>query len=67
MKALVCILLLGLCTSAWAHWARIASHDEADVYADRASIAKQGKTVTMWSLFNYRLVQRRADVAFCRT
>jgi hypothetical protein len=64
VKPLVFILLFGLCTSAWAHWARIASHDEADVYADRASIVKQGKTVRMWSLFNYRVVQRRGEVAF---
>src|SRR6516164_7808469 len=64
MKPIVFAVLFAICTSASAHWARIASHDEADVYADRAGIVKQGRTVQMWALFNYRAVQRRGEIAF---
>ena len=64
MKPIVFAVLFAICTSASAHWARIASHDEADVYADRAGIVKQGRTVKMWALFNYRAVQRRGEIAF---
>ena len=64
MRPLVFALLFAICTSAWAHWTRIASHDEADVYADRTGIVKQGKMVKLWSLFNYRVVQRRGQIAF---
>ena len=64
MKPLVFALLLAICSSAWAHWTRIASHDDADVYADRTGIVKQGDMTKMWSLFNYRSVQRRGEIAF---
>jgi len=64
MRPLVFILLCAICANAWAHWTRIASHDEADVYADRTGIVKQGALVKMWSLFNYRTPQHRGQIAF---
>jgi len=64
MKLWIFALLFATCTNACAHWTRVASHDEADVYADRSSIVKQGKMVKMWSLFNYRATQRKGEIAF---
>jgi len=64
MKPLVFALLLAVCTNACAHWTRVASHDEAEVYADRTGIVKQGRMVKMWSLFNYRAAQRKGQIAF---
>jgi len=64
MKLLVLALLFPISTTAWAQWTRIASHDEAEVYADLATIRQQGSTVKMWSLYDHRSSQHWGDVEF---
>jgi len=63
MKHLVFVLML-LSTSAWAEWTRISDDDGFVTYADLAT-TRNGNTVEMWTLFDYKTVQQRsADRAF---
>lgn len=52
------LLLAGaLClaaVTARAEWTVVAENDQIRVYADRATLRRQGSIVTMWSLMDYR-------------
>jgi hypothetical protein len=58
MKHLVFVLML-LSTPAWAEWTRISDDDGFVTYADLAT-TRDGNTVAMWTLFDYKTVQQRA-------
>ena len=52
-------VLLLLSTSTWAEWTRIDSDDTVSGYVDLATIRKQGQTVEMSSLLDFKSVQRK--------
>lgn len=55
---LLLVAALGLAaTCARAEWTVVAENDQIRVYADRATIRRQGSIVTMWSLMDYRQSQ----------
>jgi len=58
------ILLLCLNGTAWAGWKSVAEDDTATTYADPASIVRDGDTVTMWSLLDYKVFQRMVEVGY---
>ena len=64
MKRFTFVLLLLLCTSAWADWTAVGVGDQFNTYADLATIRKQGNTVTMWSLFDFRTSQAGVGYEF---
>jgi len=60
MKCLVFGLsLLLLCAHAAAEWTRLDDNDAAAGYVDLAAVRKQGDTVTMSSLLDFKSVQRK--------
>jgi hypothetical protein len=58
VKVLVFALLL-LSSGTWAEWTRVADDDTAAGYVDLATVRKQGNSVKMWSLLDYKTIQRR--------
>jgi hypothetical protein len=58
MKHLVFVLML-LSTPAWAEWTHISDDDGFVTYADLAT-TRNGDTVRMWTLFDYKTAQQRA-------
>jgi hypothetical protein len=58
MKYLVFVLML-LSTPAWAEWTRISDDDGFVTYADLAT-TRNGDTVQMWALFDYKTARQRA-------
>jgi hypothetical protein len=55
---LAAALAFGLAASpARGAWTVIAENDQIRVYADKATIRRQGSIVTMWSLMDYRQSQ----------
>jgi hypothetical protein len=52
-------VLLLLSTSTWAEWTRIDNDDAVAGYVDLATIRKQGHTVEMSSLLDFKSVQRK--------
>jgi surface-adhesin protein E len=52
-KVFLTVLLAVLCGNASAQWVEVGSNREQTVFAD-FTVAKQGNTVQMWDLFNFR-------------
>ena len=59
MKRFVFALSLLLCVPAAAEWTRLDDTDTAAGYVDLASVQKQGSTVRMSSLLDFKNVQRK--------
>ena len=55
------IVLVLLSTSAWAEWTSIGNTDIYDIYVDISTVRKKGNYGKMWTLFDFKTVQR--DVA----
>jgi hypothetical protein len=57
-KALLAIVLATLSASAAAEvWVVVGKNEKFDAYADPASMRKDGGTVKMWNLFDYKTAQ----------
>ena len=63
MKQLVLVMLLAS-TPAWAEWTLVRVGVDYDAYADLATIRRSGNMATMWSLLDFKSVQRVAGTAF---
>ena len=51
-KMMMAAALTTLSASAIAEWSQIASGDGQDIYVDRSTIRRSGKTVKMWNLLD---------------
>jgi hypothetical protein len=56
-KTILMMLLAAVSSSAAAEWVEVGSDEAATVYADPATIRKEGGMATMWSLFDYKAVR----------
>ena len=55
-------VVLGIVSAnALAEWSLLASGDGKDIYVDRSTIRRSGKTVKMWDMFDYWTPQQRGD------
>lgn len=57
------LVLAILSNGALAEWQGIASNDGSDLYIDRTTIRKSGTTVKMWSLVDYKVLQKLQNSA----
>jgi hypothetical protein len=63
IRKVVLMLALGLtCSSAMAEWALINSSDASDDYVNRSSIRKTVNKAKMWSLTDFKIIQKDSDV-----
>jgi hypothetical protein len=56
-KAILMILLTVLSSSATAQWVEVGSNSVETVYVDLAVVRKDGNTVEMWDLFDFKSSQ----------
>ena len=63
MRKFVVVLLL-LSTPAWAEWTLVGDSDASDIYADLATIRKQGDMVKMWSLYDLKTARPFAGTPY---
>jgi hypothetical protein len=65
-KILVLLLLMVVSTSVFAEWTVVGGVDgmTAYAYADSDSIKKKGTKVKMWSLFDYKTVQKFDNLSY---
>ena len=56
-KLLLALVLFFVSASAMAEWALVKEEDEYSVYADFATIRKEGNKAKMWALYDYIRVQ----------
>lgn len=52
-KVILMLLLAVLSSSAMAEWVKVGANDKSTIYADPATIRKEGNMVKMWRLKNY--------------
>jgi hypothetical protein len=64
MKPLAFVLLLLASTSTWAGWNGIGSSSSADVYVDSATIRQQDTVVKIWSLLDFKTIQRVVEGSY---
>ena len=64
MKKLTLLLLLMVSTSVFAEWTVVGGVDGMTAYADSDSIKKKGTKVKMWSLFDYKTVQKFDNLSY---
>jgi hypothetical protein len=58
MKRLLTIILLIVSVNSYAEWTLIGGSDGYFVYADKATIRRNGDFVKMWSLTDFKTVQK---------
>lgn len=66
-KLLLTLALTFVSTSTMAEWTRLGESDKKGgytAYADLASIRKAGDKAKMWTLFDYKVVQKASGVEF---
>jgi len=66
-KLLLTLALTFVSTSTLAEWIRVGESDKKGgftAYADLASIRKAGDKAKMWTLFDYKVVQKASGVEF---
>jgi hypothetical protein len=63
MKRLAIFLLL-VSSAAWADWKSVGEDSVAAVYADPTTIVRTGSTAKLWSLLDYKDVQRMVEVGY---
>jgi hypothetical protein len=62
-RVAACALLL-ICGAAWAEWKSVAEDNAATVYADPATVVRDGRTAKLWSLLDYKDFQRMVEVGY---
>ena len=64
MARLAACLLLLVSGTAWAEWKNVGEDGAAAVYADPATIVRNGNTAKLWSLLDYKDFQRMVEVGY---
>ena len=58
MKRLLTIILLIMSADSYAEWTRIDGNDRLSLYADKATIRRNGNLVKMWDLLDFKTAQK---------
>jgi len=58
-KSILAMLLVAASGSAGAEWTQVGTSDTSTVYADPATISKDGNIAKMWHLLDFKTVQSR--------
>lgn len=61
MKALLLVPLVVMSGNAAAEWVSVSAGDKATIYADPATVRRNGNMVKMWTLVDYKQAQRLTD------
>lgn len=61
MKRLLVVVLMIVCSSAWAEWELADLNDEFFQFVDKSSIRKDRNIVKMWSMKDYLSVQTNSS------
>jgi len=64
MEKLAIVLLLLLSSAAWAGWKSVGEDDATVLYADAATVVRNGDTAKLWSLLDYKAFQRMVEVGY---
>ena len=63
-RLLMGLMLLVTAGAVSAEWTVAGGNDQFVQYVDRATIRRNGNSVKMWDLFDYKTVQKRAGDAY---
>ena len=64
MKKLTLLLLLLVSTSVFAEWTKVSGTDDVTTYVDYGTIKRKGNKVKMWSLYDFKTIQRWGNSSF---
>ena len=60
-RMLLSVVLVMVSANASAEWSLLASGEGKDIYVDRSTIRRSGKTVKMWDMLDYWAPQFRGE------
>ncbi len=63
-KAVLAVLLAVACSSAMAEWVEIGSDETTTIYADPATIHRQGNRAKMWDLGDFKTAEKSEDKSY---
>ena len=63
-KAVLTVLLAVVSSSAMAEWVEIGSDETITIYADPATIHRQGNKVKMWDLGDFKIAEKFGDKSY---
>ena len=60
MKKIILFLLLTVSTNVFAEWTKVTNSSDGDItsYADFGTIKKKGNKVKMWSMYDFKTIQK---------